>query len=88
MQTKPSFPHLATAPQARVALYLTAEHQEHLAALAIGLFKDVGMAVLTSDSGGTTDELTRHLQDTLGERMRVASILQPRLNALEFMTSA
>ena len=68
--------------------YLTPEHQEHLAALASALLKDIGMAVLTSDTGGATDAITRHLQDTLGERMRVASILQPRLNALEFLTSA
>jgi general secretion pathway protein A len=88
MHTEPtSSPHPGPASPVPVALYLTPEHREHLAALTNALNKDVGMAVLTADTGDTTDALTRHLQETLGERMRVASILQPRLNVLEFLTS-
>lgn len=70
---------------AQSALYLTPEHQEHLAALTAALHKDVGLAVLTIDNGGSTDALTRHVLDSLGDGMRVVCVQQPRMNLLDFL---
>lgn len=80
LSTPPVSPALA-----QPALYLTPEHQEHLAALTAALHKDVGLAVLTIDNGGSTDALTRHVLDSLGDGMRVVCVQQPRMNLLDFL---
>lgn len=79
-------PHRPTSqPLAPPALYLTAEHQEHLEGLIAALHKDVGVAVLTTDTGGATESLTQHVMDSLGDKMRIARVLQPRMNLLDFL---
>ncbi|MFZ4856400.1 MAG: ExeA family protein [Desulfuromonadaceae bacterium] len=65
-------------------LFLSRGHEEALARLEF-VVEEHELAVLTGDIGCGKTTLSRALMDRLGPRFRFCYIINPRLNALEFL---
>ena len=65
-------------------LFLSRGHEEALARLEF-VVEERELAVLTGDIGCGKTTLSRALMDRLGPRFRFCYIINPRLNALEFL---
>lgn len=65
-------------------LFLSRGHEEALARLEF-VVEEHEIAILTGDIGCGKTTLSRALMDRLGERYRFCYIINPRLNAIEFL---
>jgi type II secretory pathway predicted ATPase ExeA len=65
-------------------LYLSRSHEEALARLEF-VVEERELAVLSGDIGCGKTTLSRALMDRLGERFKFCYIINPRLNAMEFL---
>lgn len=65
-------------------LFLSRSHEEALARLEF-VVEERELAILTGEIGCGKTTLSRALMDRLGERFRFCYIINPRLNAIEFL---
>lgn len=65
-------------------LFLSSSHEEALARMQYAV-EEKEILMLTGEIGSGKTTLTRALMDLLGEKSRVALILNPRLQSLEFL---
>lgn len=65
-------------------LFYSTSHEEALARLQLGV-ADKEIILLTGEVGSGKTTLSRALMDSLGDRYRIISILNPRLTASQFL---
>src|SRR5579863_10253465 len=70
-------------------LFLTPRHREALAALLYGVLEEKGFIVITGDAGtGKTTLLSRMLRRIPSDKVAFSLVVNPILNADEFLESA